>query len=219
MLSKRIPETDRGIQEESAVAAFNEMQRNLRDKGWIETKSLIKNGVSEGHALEIGHGPGYLGLEWLKNTKNTRLTGLDISPNMTALAKQNAREYGLEQHTEYLGGNGECLPFPDNSFDMVFANGSLHEWANPEGTFNEIWRVLKPNGKYFITDMRRDMSFLSRLFLWLAVKPASIHPGLISSINASYTLAELGSLARKTALKGCNIKKSFIGLNMSGSKI
>ncbi len=44
------------------------MQRSLRDRGWIETKLLIDHGFSKGHALEIGPGPGYLGLEWL----NTR---------------------------------------------------------------------------------------------------------------------------------------------------
>jgi SAM-dependent methyltransferase len=37
---------------------------------------------------------------------------------------------------------------------QFFANGSLHEWANPGSVFDEIWQVLKPGGKYFFCDMR-----------------------------------------------------------------
>jgi len=62
----RVVETDSGIQGEFIVAVYDEMQRRLRDKGWIETKDIIKSGITKGCALEIGSGPGYLGLEWLK---------------------------------------------------------------------------------------------------------------------------------------------------------
>ena len=88
-------ETDHGIQGEFTVAVYNEMQRGFRDKGRLETPEILKHGLTYGHALEIGPGPGYLGLEWLKHTQGTTLTGLDISPDMIALAERNARDYGL----------------------------------------------------------------------------------------------------------------------------
>ncbi len=61
MTKTRVPETNTGIQGEFTVASYDQMQRHLRDKGWIETNALLKSGISGGHALEIGYGPGYLG--------------------------------------------------------------------------------------------------------------------------------------------------------------
>jgi ubiquinone/menaquinone biosynthesis C-methylase UbiE len=218
MTKPRIPETDQGIQGEFLVKDYDEMQRSLRDRGWTETKLLIDHGFSKGHALEIGPGPGYLGLEWLKRTAGTRLTGLDISPDMLALAKRNAQSYNLSDRTDYRLGSGDGLPFPDASFDFVFTNGSLHEWANPKGTFNETWRVLKTGGRYLISDLRRDINPLARGILWFGCRPASMRPGLISSLNAAYTASELPGLLAGTRLEGAQVKSQFVGNLIFGIK-
>ena len=218
MVKTRIPETDHGIQGEVNVAQYDEMQRHLRDKGWIETADVIKSGITSGHALEIGHGPGYLGLEWLKSTQNTTLTGLDISPDMTALAGRNALSYGLYPRVQYDTGKGDQLPYPDDTFDAVFTNGSLHEWANPQGTFNEIYRVVKPGGRYFVSDLRRDMPALMRWFLWSGTRPKVIRPYLGSSIDAAYTPDELRTLLQGTSCKDAEVSGNKIGLNVSGMK-
>jgi ubiquinone/menaquinone biosynthesis C-methylase UbiE len=93
----RVTETDQGIQGGFTVYLYDQMQRRLRDKGWIETKDIIKSGITEGLALEIGPGPGYVGLEWLKTTQGTILTGLDITADMIAIAARDAEEYGLSE--------------------------------------------------------------------------------------------------------------------------
>jgi len=67
MTKARLIETDQGIQGDFNVNIYDQMQRRLRDKGWIETKDIIKSGITKGLALEVGPGPGYLGLEWLKD--------------------------------------------------------------------------------------------------------------------------------------------------------
>jgi ubiquinone/menaquinone biosynthesis C-methylase UbiE len=219
MTSPRIPETDQGIQGTVTVAAYDQMQHHLRDKGWIETKALLKSGIRHGQALEIGHGPGYLGLEWLKNTRDTRLTGLDISPDMTVLAAQNARMYGFESRSHYDAGNGNELPYEEAAFEAVFSNGSLHEWTDPHGTFNEIFRVLKPGGLYFISDLRRDMPVFMRWFLWFGCQPASIRPYLLTSIQAAYIVPELKELTEKSHLWGAGVAGNLAGLSISGKKL
>ncbi len=218
MAKPRIPETDQGIQGEDIVAAYDRMQRTLRDRGWTETKLLVEHGMTSGHGLEIGHGPGYLGLEWLKHTSGTTLTGLDISPDMQALAKRNAQSYGLSDRTDYQLGSGDRLPFPDASFNFVFTNGSLHEWSNPRGTFDEIGRVLAPGGGYLISDLRRDINPLALAILWLGCQPGSMRPGLISSINASYITSELPGLLAGTRLAGARIERNFLGNLIVGEK-
>lgn len=218
MTKPRVPETDSGIQGEFTVATYDQMQRLLRDRGWIETNDVIASGITAGHILEIGHGPGYLGLEWLKRTRDTTLTGLDISPDMQALAGRNAVEYGLSDRTDYRLGNADALPFKDNTFDAVFTNGSMHEWEHPLAVFNEIWRVLKSGGRFFISDMRRDMSFFIKAFLWLGTKPASIRPGLLTSIAAAYTPVELVDMIGQTSLKDACIDANLMGISITGVK-
>ena len=61
MTKPRVKETDQGIQGEWMVEIFDQFQRGMRDRGWIETDAIIKSGIRAGHALELGPGPGYVG--------------------------------------------------------------------------------------------------------------------------------------------------------------
>ncbi len=218
MTKPRVKETDQGIQGPLVVEMYDRFQRGLRDRGWIETQALLKSGITQGHALEVGPGPGYLGLEWLKHTQGTTLQGLDISPDMVALAERNAQQYGLADRARYRLTHGGRMPFDDAMFDAAFTNGSLHEWAEPSPLFSEIWRVLKPGGRVFISDLRRDMSVFLKGFLWLSANPPAIRPGLITSVNAAYTPAELTQLTQGTPLAGCRVSADAIGLTLTGAK-
>lgn len=218
MTRPRAPETNQGIQGEFTVDIYDQMQRRLRDKGWIETRDIIKNGITYGLALEIGPGPGYLGLEWLKNTQATTLKGLDISADMIAVAERNAKAYGLTERVEFVHSSGAELPFDDGSFDAVFTAGSLHEWSEPQKIFNEIGRVLKIGGRVLIADLRRDMFPLLKWFLYLNARPKAIRPGLLTSINAAYTPDEVRALIRETQLSSCEVTGSPIGLKVIGIK-
>ena len=218
MVKPRVVETDQGIQEEFTVEVYDKMMRRLRDKGWLETKLILNAGIRSGLALEVGPGPGYLGLEWLKETEGTTLKGLDISPNMIKMAERNAREYGLEDRVEYVESDARNMPFEDNTFDAVFTNGSFHEWAQPEDILNEIYRVLKPGGKYSISDLRRDMNPVIKWLMKLMTKPKEIKSGLISSINAAYIVDEIRELLKGTKLQGYDVHKSVMGLAITGEK-
>lgn len=218
MVKPRIIETFEGIQDSCTVADFDVLQRNMRDKGWIATDRIIASGIEHGQILEVGPGPGYLGLEWLSKTMNTSLTGIEISQNMINLAMKNAEEYGLTDRVSYTLGNAATMPFQDNSFDAVISNGSLHEWEDPARIFNEIHRVLKPGGKVFISDLRRDLSFPIRCLFYAEVKPKRMRKGLTSSLNAAYIQHELEVILKNTPLSYVRVETNPFGLTVTGVK-
>jgi len=110
------------------------------------------------------------------------------------------------------------MPFGDDLFDAVFTNGSLHEWDNPKSTLNEIWRVLKTGGRFFISDLRRDIFPLMKWLMWLCTKPKEIRPGLVLSMNAAYTTDELNELVKGTKLKNYQVTSNLVGLKLLGIK-
>ncbi|MGD8719517.1 MAG: methyltransferase domain-containing protein [Candidatus Zixiibacteriota bacterium] len=218
MVKPRVAETEDGIQGEFNVRSYDAMQRRMRDRGWLETDAVIKSGITEGHALELGPGPGYVGLEWLKKTAGTTLTGVDISPDMVALARENAAAYGFADRTEYVVSSGNDIPFDSGTFDAAFTTGSMHEWAEAEATFEELWRVLRPGGRLFISDLRRDMNRLIRWFISINAKPDVMRQGFNTSVNASYTPKELRELIAGTSLRGCVVTGNPVGLRLAGVK-
>jgi len=97
-----------------------------------------------GDALEIGAGTGYFSLNLLQAGLIERATATDISPGMLATLEENASRLGLEVRT--AAAEAETLPFPDESFDLVFGHAVLHHIPDLERAFAEFARVLRPGG-------------------------------------------------------------------------
>ncbi|MGC6174503.1 class I SAM-dependent methyltransferase [Lacrimispora sp. 38-1] len=216
MTAARIVETNEGIQSEVTAEIFDEFAKGMRDKGWNGVTEMISSGIHGGDILEIGPGPGYVGLELAKQVNPRTFTGCEISPAMIRIAEKNARDYGIA--ARYVQGNGMNMPLPDVSFDCVISNGSMHEWENPVEVFNEIYRVLRPGGRYCITDMRRDIGLLKRYMIYFSTKPKEIRPGFLSSLKASYTQKEIQELLGSSKLSGGIVKQDFMGLSITGEK-
>ncbi|WP_256080110.1 methyltransferase domain-containing protein [Massilia sp. YIM B04103] len=221
MLSERVPETDNGLQGVYIATEYDEMQRHIRDSGWLGEKIdlLLDCEVRAGSALEIGPGPGYFGLEWLKtvNDPEARLTALDISDGMLDVARRNAAAYGLTARSEYVLGDCQRMPFPDNHFDVLFTHSSLHEWVDPVAVLSEVHRVLKPGGRYCVIDLRRDLSKEAIAFMRGNINIA-MRKGFANSVKAAYTSAELRSLLESTPLTGARVQDIELGLFITGVK-
>lgn len=72
-------------------------------------------------------------------------TGLDIAPSAIDLARANFAQQGLTGRFDV--GDGEAMPYPDNSFDLVYAHGVVQYTAHPQRLVDECRRVLKPGGE------------------------------------------------------------------------
>ncbi|MDP4103322.1 MAG: class I SAM-dependent methyltransferase [Bacillota bacterium] len=220
MQKVRIPETSVGIIGEALIQDYDEMQRRLRDRGLLETSEIIKSGITEGTILEIGPGPGYVGLEWLKKCQNSSLYWLEISRDMGNLAVKNADIYKMKNKVNLnIADATKEFPFESNFFDHVFTCGSLHEWSNPVDVLNEIERVLKVNGKFFIGDLKRNIRGLIAMVMGFNLRKKVMKDGLKSSINAAYTKSEITELFSSSKLTVFEVRENPFGLSITGRKM
>ncbi len=81
-----------------------------------------------------------------------RVAGVDLSPEMLAVAEAGRVENDLPQ-IEFREAAVEALPFPDASFDVALSNGVLNLIPDKPAALREIFRVLKPGGRLQACDM------------------------------------------------------------------
>ncbi|MFJ9542596.1 class I SAM-dependent methyltransferase [Streptomyces sp. NPDC101225] len=219
-VAARVPETDEGLQGDELALKYDEMQRHIRDNGWLQEKvdDILTARIDSGEVLELGCGPGYLGLEWLKQAqRSARLVGLDISPAMLRRASANAREYGVTGRCAYECGTVLALPFEDDRFDHAISAASLHEWADPVAALSEMHRVLKPGGRYVLSDLRRDVDRTTFQFMKANIA-ADMRPGFRTSIRSSYLKSEVEEILQGTVLATAVVTEVQMGIVVTGRK-
>lgn len=81
-----------------------------------------------------------------------RVTGIDMTPEMLAKARVAAGAMGAE-NVEFVEGEAERLPFPDESFAVVISNGVIDLVPDKDAVFAELRRVLAPGGRIQVADV------------------------------------------------------------------
>jgi ubiquinone/menaquinone biosynthesis C-methylase UbiE len=102
----------------------------------------------QGEVLEIGFGTG-INLSYYPEHLQQLVT-VDANPGMNALAQKRLESSNIRVDNRVL--NGENLPMADNTFDCVVSTWTLCSIANVEQALKEIYRVLKPGGRFFFIE-------------------------------------------------------------------
>jgi len=102
--------------------------------------------------LDVGCGVGGASL-WLAKHTAANYTGITLSSVQLRLAKRYAAMRGLTHRTKFYGMDYLHTSFKDAAFDKIFAIESFcHSYPDPTAAFREMYRILKPNGKFVIAD-------------------------------------------------------------------
>ncbi len=167
--------------------------------------------------LEIGPGPGWAGIELLKKRKDLFLDGLEASKDMVRVASRNAADENLSDQTNYFKGFGEDMnTLPDDEYDLVISRDSMHHWDDPEKVFQEIYRVIKKEGKLYIQDSRRDLNLGGKFIVNLfgPIMAGKMLKYWKSSIAASFTPDEIRLMLEKNDLNDWTVEAYLMDLSI-----
>lgn len=129
-----------------------------QDRGWKRRLAAMAQAGARTHVLDLACGTGDIAFETA--SQGARVTGLDITERMVALArrKPEASRYGVS----FVVGDMSALPFPAASFDVVTTGYGLRNVPQLSVALAEIHRVLAPGGRLFSLDFNRPVNPIVR---------------------------------------------------------
>jgi ubiquinone/menaquinone biosynthesis C-methylase UbiE len=104
--------------------------------------------ITSGICLDIGTGPGYLGIELAKIT-NLEMYFVDMDQKALNRAEKNVDSCGMDNIVHFVEADVHILPFENNFADIIVSRGSLWFWKDKVKGLQEIYRVLKSGGIAF----------------------------------------------------------------------
>ena len=113
--------------------------------------------------LDSGCGSGETIIEIAEKFPSCDFYGIDLSNPLLEIANEKKQKANLTDRVKFLKADVQDIPFPSNYFDLVININMMHLMNEPLTMLNEIVKVLKPEGLFFISDLKRSvLGFLEK---------------------------------------------------------
>lgn len=159
---------------------YDPIMRRLFPESGIKTALIAQARIQPGQdVLDVGCGTGTLTLMIKQIQPDTGVNGLDMDPQILDIARRKAEQTGVTIVLQQ--GTAACLPYPDESFDHVFASLMLHHLTreDKQQALREAFRVLKPGGELHIADFGKPHDSVMRLISLVMRWAEEVHDNIL----------------------------------------
>lgn len=157
------------------------------DRSWRRKAIDELSEVKPRNILDVATGTGDLAFEALR-LKPKKITGVDISEGMLAIAREKAAKRGVEDRVQFRKADSVKLPFSDNSFDAVTVGFGVRNFEHLEKGLADMFRVLRPGGKLVVLEFSRPRAFpVKQLYGFYSFKILPFFGRLFSKDREAYS--------------------------------
>jgi ubiquinone/menaquinone biosynthesis C-methylase UbiE len=179
--------------EDLALRYAQRHQKMAENLGREVARKLHSRGFQDGRIIDVGCGSGATAIVLAQEFSKSRIVGIDLSEPLLRLATQTAEAAGLDGRVRFEMGDAERISHEDDSFDVVLNLNMVHIVEHPVRMLGEIERILVPDGRLFIIDLRRS---------WLGL--------FEKEMKAAFTLQEAKTLMAQSKLRAGSFSSSLI---------
>jgi ubiquinone/menaquinone biosynthesis C-methylase UbiE len=197
ILEPEVMDTSRDAEEYDAMDFTEANTRFAEDALGLVT------GRPEAEVLDVGTGTARIPVLMLQRNPRLKILGVDLAGEMLRVATRNVASAGFAEQCRLGKLDGKALRLPDRRYDLVMCNSTAHHIPDPLTLFQEIHRVVKPDGAVIVRDLVRPPAMDDA---WAIVKrvAAGEHPRqqqlFFDSLCAALTLDEVADLVRRSGL-------------------
>ena len=113
-------------------------------------KLITRLGIKDTtHVLDVGSGAGGPAI-YIAEKTGCRVSGIEINDVGVEVSKKLAKNFGLEEETEFHLGDAMKMPFKNNTYDLAISLNVMNVFSDKISLFKEVLRVLKPNGRWVV---------------------------------------------------------------------
>lgn len=157
------------------------------DRLWRRRTVAVVRRDAPGRIVDIATGTGDLAIALARALPGARITGVDLSPEMLAVARRKVEARGLGERIRLEEGDAEHLALPSAEADAVSVAFGVRNFDDPLKGLRELHRLLRPGGRIVILEFSRPGNRLFRaLYEWYSFRLLPFVGGLVSREKRAY---------------------------------
>jgi ubiquinone/menaquinone biosynthesis C-methylase UbiE len=171
----------------------------------------IELAPEKANILDIGTGTARIPILIAQQRQQWQIIAIDLAPSMLTVGQKNIKQAGLELQIILDRVDAKKMPYQSQAFDLVISNSLVHHLPNPLPFFQEIKRVLKPQGSLFIRDLLRPETeeIINQMVAEIGTN-YNLHQKQLfqDSLYAAFTLEEIEKFVQQVGLEDVTIYQS-----------